>query len=151
PHLQALAVTGPFDPTGVSESVSRAKIFTCRPTTTAQNERCASEIINRLAAQAFRRPVNAEDLESLMSFYRSGEKDGGFEEGVRSALKAMLSKPEFIFRFEKKPASATAEPTYKISDLELASRLAYFLWSSLPDEQLVGVASQGKLSDPVVL
>ena len=151
PHLQALAVTGPFDPTGVSESASRARIFTCRPTAPAQNERCASDIIKRLAAQAFRRPANAEDLESLMSFYRSGAQDGGFEEGVRSALQAILSKPEFIFRFEKKPSNATADQTYKISDLELASRLAYFLWSSLPDEQLVNVASQGKLSDPVVL
>jgi hypothetical protein len=151
PHLQGLAVTGPFDPTGVSESASRARIFTCRPTAPAQNERCASDIINRLAAQAFRRPVNAEDLESLMSFYRSGAQDGGFEEGVRSALQAILSKPEFIFRFEKKPSNATADQTYKISDLELASRLAYFLWSSLPDEQLVNVASQGRLSDPVVL
>src|SRR5262245_11027623 len=121
PHLQALAMTGPFDPTGVSESASRSKIFTCRPSTPAENERCAGDSITRLATQAFRRPVNAEDLESLMSFYRRGQQDGGFEEGVRSAIQAILSKPEFIFRFEKKPASAIADQTYKISDLELAS------------------------------
>jgi hypothetical protein len=151
PHLQALAVTGPFKPTGVSDNTSRSKIFSCRPAIPSQNERCASEIIKGLAKQAFRRPVNAEDLESLMEFYKRGESDGGFDEGIRAAIQAILSKPEFVFRFEKKPASLGSEQTYKISDLELASRLAYFLWSSIPDEQLLNLAGQNKLSDPLVL
>jgi len=150
PHLQALAVTGPFDPTGVSDNTSRSKIFTCRPASAADNERCASQIISRLSAQAFRRPATPEDLESLMDFYKRGEKDG-FEEGIRAALQAILAKPEFIFRFERKPAGPSPNQQYRITDLELASRLAYFMWSSIPDEPLIHLASQGKLSDPQVL
>ncbi|MBI4475052.1 MAG: DUF1592 domain-containing protein [Acidobacteria bacterium] len=151
PHLQALAVTGPYDPTGVSESASRAKIFICRPAAAAENDACAVRIVSRLAAQAFRRPVNDEDLESLMNFYGSGETDGGFDEGIRSAIQAILAKPEFIFRFEKKPADAIPGQTYKISDLELASRLANFIWSTIPGEELLTIAGQGKLQDPAVL
>ena len=151
PHLQSLAVTGPFNPTGVSDNPSRDRVFTCRPATPDENERCASEIISRLTGQAFRRPVTDEDLESLMVFYRQGEQEGGFDEGVRLALQAILAKPEFIFRFERKQAGAEPGETYRISDLELASRLSYFLWSSIPDEELVRVATQGNLRDPVVL
>ena len=151
PHLQALAVTGPFRPTGVSDSASRLKIFTCRPANAGQNERCANQIISRLAAQAFRRPLSTEDLESLLSFYKRGEQDAGFEAGVRAAVQAILAKPEFIFRFEKKPATAATDQAYRISDVELATRLAYFLWSSIPDETLTSLAAKGKLSDPLIL
>ena len=151
PHLQALAVTGPFNPTGVSDNNTRTKVFTCRPATPAENEGCATEIISRLAARAFRRPVTDEDLESLMDFYRRGEEDGGFDRGVRWAVQTLLAKPEFIFRFEKKPAEALPGQSYRIADLELASRLAYFLWSSIPDEELVRIASEGKLQDRAIL
>jgi hypothetical protein len=151
PHLQALHVTGPFNPTGVSDSVTRRKVFTCRPVKASDEEPCATQIVSKLAAQAFRRPVNAEDLESLMSFYQYGRKEGSFDEGIRAAIQAILSKPEFIFRFEHEPANAAPGQSYRIGDLELASRLAYFLWSTVPDEQLVAVAKQGKLKDAAVL
>ena len=151
PHLQALAVTGPFNPAGVSDNAARTKVFTCRPETPAENEGCATRIISRLAGQAFRRPATDEDLESLMEFYRRGEEDGGFDEGVRAAVQVILAKPEFIFRFEKKPADAEPGRYYRISDLELASRLAYFLWSTIPDGELVEIANQGGLQDPAIL
>ncbi len=151
PHLQALAVTGPFNPDGVSDNPVRARVFTCRPETSAENVGCATRIISRLAGQAFRRPATDEDLESLMEFYRRGEEDRGFDEGVRAAVQVILAKPEFIFRFEKKPADAEPGQSYRISDLELASRLAYFLWSTIPDEELVETANQGRLSDPAML
>ena len=151
PHLQALAVTGPYNPKGVSESASRAKVFTCRPAAATQNERCATQIISKLAGQAFRRPPTAEDMEGLMVYYHQGEKAGGFEVGVRAAIQAILSKPQFIFRFEQEPANVRPGQNYRISDLELASRLAYFLWSTIPDEQLINLATLGKLKDPAVL
>ncbi len=151
PHLQALGVTGPFDPTGVSDNTIRDRVFTCRPATAAENEGCAMEIISTLAGKAFRRPVNDEDLESLMDFYGRGEEDGGFDEGVRVSVQAILAKPEFIFRFERKPSDAQPGQSYRISDLELASRLAYFLWSSIPDEELIDIANRGGLRDPGIL
>jgi hypothetical protein len=151
PHLQALAVTGPYNPTGVSDNISRSRIFICRPAAPAENDACAARILSNLSSQAFRRPVTDEDLESLMTFYQRGQKDGGFDEGIRSAVQAILAKPEFIFRFEKKPAGGAPGQTYRISDLDLASRLAAFLWSSIPDEELLNLASQGRLHDPAVL
>ncbi|MBI4473055.1 MAG: DUF1592 domain-containing protein [Acidobacteria bacterium] len=150
PHLQSLAVTGPYNPTGVSEGVSRKKIFTCRSASSSDEERCATQIISELAGKAFRKPAAPEHLESLLSYYEEGRKDGGFESGIRAAIQAILAKPEFIFRFEKERATAAGN-VYRISDLELASRLAYFLWSTVPDEELVRAATQGKLQDPVVL
>ena len=151
PHLQTLSVAGPFDPTGVSETASRSKIFTCRPARADEEEPCATEIISKLARQAFRRPVNAEDLEWAMTFYRSGREDGDFETGIRTALQAILSNPEFVFRLESVPANVRPGQDHRISDLELASRLSYFLWSSAPDDRLISVASQGELKDPAVL
>lgn len=151
PHLRALFVTGPMKASGVSETPSRKKIFACRPATAAEEEACATQIVSRLAKQAFRRPVNAEDLEGLMDEYQVGRKNGNFESGIRTALQAILAKPEFVFRVERIPTQVAPGQTYRISDLELASRLSYFLWSSAPDEQLINVATQGKLKDPVVL
>ena len=148
PHLQTVSITGPFKMSGVSDTPSRRKIFTCRPATEKDETTCATNIISRLAKQAFRRPVTAEDLEGLMSQYQEGRKDADFESGIRTALQAILANPEFVFRFERVPANAVAGKTYRISDLELASRLSYFLWSSLPDEQLLNLASAGKLKDP---
>ena len=151
PHLQTIAVTGPMNSTGVSETDSRRRIFTCRPAERSEEEECAEEIISRLAGQAFRRPPTPEDLEGLMIHYEDGYVDGGFEAGVRVALQGILSKPEFVFRFEQVPDGAAPGANYPISDLELASRLSYFLWSSIPDEELVNVASEGRLRNPATL
>ena len=151
PHLQTIAVTGPMNSTGVSETDSRRRIFTCRPAERSEEEECAEEIISRLAGQAFRRPPTPEDLEGLMIHYEDGYVDGGFEAGVRVALQGILSKPEFVFRFEQVPDGAAPGANYPISDLELASRLSYFLWSSIPDEELVNIASEGRLRDPATL
>ncbi len=151
PHLQTIAVTGPMNPTGVSETDSRRRIFTCRPAARSEEEECAEQIISRLAGQAFRRPPTPEDLEGLMIHYQDGYVDGGFEAGVRVALQGILSKPEFVFRFEQVPDGAAPGANYPISDLELASRLSYFLWSSLPDDELVKIAAEGRLRDPATM
>jgi cytochrome c551/c552 len=151
PHLRSMFITGPMSVSGVSETPSRRKIFSCRPATPRDEEPCATEIISRLARQAFRRPINTEDLEGLMGHYQTGRKEGDFETGIRTALQGILAKPEFIFRFEHVPANVRPGETYQLSDLQIASRLSYFLWSSAPDEQLLTVASQGKLKDPAVL
>ena len=151
PHLQTFSITGPFNVSGISDTPSRRRIFSCKPTRAADEERCASEIISRLAKQAFRRPVAAEDMEALMVQYQAGRKEGDFETGVRTGVQAIIADPEFVFRFERVPRNVKPGDSYRISDLELASRLSYFLWSSAPDDTLLGLASQGKLKDPVVL
>jgi hypothetical protein len=151
PHLQTMAITGPFSVSGISDTPSRKRIFSCRPATASEEEPCASAIVARLAKHAFRRPVSAEDMEGLMVLYHAGRKEGDFETGVRTALQGVLADPEFVFRFERVPRNVKPGQTYRISDLELASRLSYFLWSSAPDEQLINVATQGKLKDPAVL
>lgn len=151
PHLHELSVTGPMSVTGVSDTPSRRKIFTCRPNTSADEIPCAKKIIATLARQAFRRPVNENDLEGLLSFYQEGRNQGDFESGIRTAVQAIIASPEFVFRFEHTPANVAPGTNYRISDLELASRLSYFLWSAAPDDQLISVAGQGKLKDPAVL
>jgi len=151
PHLRSMFITGPMTVSGISETPSRRKIFTCRPTAEKDEEACATQIISRLAKQAFRRPVNAEDLEGLLGQYQAGRQDGDFETGIRTAVQAILAKPEFIFRFEHVPANVAPGETFRLTDLQLASRLSYFLWSSAPDEQLLTLATQGKLKDATVL
>jgi hypothetical protein len=151
PHLRSLYITGPLKVSGVSETPSRKKIFTCHPTAAKDEEHCAMQIAGRLARQAFRRPVTPEDLEGLMSQYQVGRQDGDFETGVRTAIQAILANPEFVFRFEHVPDKVAPGQAFRISDLELASRLSYFIWSSAPDDQLLTLATQGKLKDPVVL
>ena len=151
PHLRDLGIMGPYRATGVSETVSRRRIFTCRPATTDNEEPCAREIISRLARQAYRRPVSKESFDDLMQVYWDGREHGNFESGIRMALQYILANPEFAFRFERTPAGVRPGEDYRVSDLELASRLSYFLWSSLPDEELISVANQGKLRDPAVL
>lgn len=151
PHLRDLGIMGPYRATGVSETVSRRRIFTCKPATPDKEEACAREIISRLARQAYRRPVSKESFDDLMQVYWEGREHGNFESGVRMALQYILANPEFAFRFERTPAGVRPGDDYRVSDLELASRLSYFLWSSLPDEELITVANQGKLHDPAVL
>ena len=151
PHLKTFNITGPMNASGVSDTPSRQKIFTCRPANAGMEASCAEQIISRLARGAFRRPVVAEDMESLMDFYREGHAEGGFEIGVRMALQALLAKPEFVFRFERLPSDVAPGETYRVSDLELASRLSFFLWSSAPDDELISLANEGRLRDSAVL
>lgn len=150
PHLHEFSVTGPIQVAGLSDTPSRRRIFTCRPAG-ADEIPCAKKIVSALARQAYRRPVNANDLEDLLGFYQSGRNGGDFETGIRTALQAILASPEFVFRFERTPARVAPGTNYRITDLELASRLSYFLWSSAPDEPLLTVAAQGRLRDPIVL
>jgi hypothetical protein len=141
----ALEIRGPLQVTGLADSPSRSKIFVCKPTESSDERRCATEIVTQLAERAFRRPIDDGDLGALMAFYDSGVRDGGFEIGVRDAVSAILASPHFIYRAE------AGEGTAALSDLELASRLSFFLWSSLPDEQLLELAEQGRLADASTL
>ncbi len=151
PHLRDLVIGGPFNPTGVSETASRRAIFTCRPTTAGQEPACAREIVTRLATQAYRRPLLDSDVTALMGFYEEGAAEGGFEVGVRTALEAILASPHFTFRLETEPEGTQPGENYRVGDLELASRLSFFLWASVPDQELVALAQRGELSDPEVL
>ena len=151
PHIENMVVAGPFNATGSGDTPSRRQIFVCRPVAGIDEVPCAKKIIGSLARHAYRRPVRDSDLETLLSFYQSGRNKGNFETGIESALRMILASPEFVFRFEPDPADVAPETAYRISDLELASRLSYFLWSSIPDDQLLDLASQGRLKDPEVL
>jgi hypothetical protein len=151
PHLQSLTVAGPVAVAGMSDTPSRRKIFICTPAWPQDELPCANKIVSELARQAYRRPLTDADTESLMTYYQDGRQKGGFENGIRMAVQAILADPKFVFRFEKEHVNAQAGINYPITDLELASRLSFFLWSSLPDAQLLDVAAQGKLRDPVIL
>jgi hypothetical protein len=151
PHLREFAVSGPFAVTGISETPSRRKIFTCRPTSPSEETACATDILRKLATQAYRGPVSAQDLEGLTKFYAMGRRDGDFESGIRMALQAMLASPRFLFRLEQAPATLRAGQNYRISDLDLATRLSFFLWGSGPDEPLLKLAQRGTLRGPGVL
>ncbi len=151
PHLQTLAITGPFNPTGPGDTPSRRRIFVCHPVNPAAEEPCAKQIVSSLARRAYRQPLTAADLQLLMSFYQTSRKSGTFEAGIEMALQRILASPKFIFRIERDPENVPAGTAYRISDVELASRLSFFLWSSIPDDELLKVASEGKLKDPPVL
>ncbi|MGH7618990.1 MAG: DUF1592 domain-containing protein [Gemmatimonadaceae bacterium] len=151
PHLLEIAVLGPDKITGVSDNPTRKLIFTCHPTAAKQQRACAEEILTRLGTRAYRRPLTAHDRAALMTFYDSTASKQGFEDGVRTALEAILASPYFVFRFETAPAKVAPGSDFQISDYELASRLSFFLWGSLPDQQLLTLASQHKLSDKKVL
>jgi mono/diheme cytochrome c family protein len=151
PHLREFAIGGPFKVTGVSDTPSRRKVFTCRPTSAADEAVCAGEIIRRLATQAYRGPLSAQDTSGLMKFYEQGRLAADFESGIRRALQAILASPRFLFRLEQTPATARPGQNYRIADLDLASRLSFFLWGSVPDAELMKVAGQGTLKTPAVL
>jgi hypothetical protein len=150
-HIQTFAVTGPFNATGVSETPSRQRIFSCRPTTESEARPCAEKIVNRLGMLAYRRPLNANDTKSLMSFYDRESKNGGFEIGVRSAVEAILASPHFYFRVEEIPATAKSGGRAPVNSLDLASRLSFFLWGAPPDSALLSLARRGVLADTAVL
>ncbi|HEV3331121.1 MAG TPA: DUF1592 domain-containing protein, partial [Bryobacteraceae bacterium] len=151
PHVGKIRIDGPYNPKGASDTASRRKIFVCHPATAAEETACAKQIVSTLARRALRRPVTAQDTETLMSFYQQGRKGGSFDTGIEMALRRILVDPEFVFRKEVEPANAPAGKPYRISDLELASRLSFFLWSSIPDDELLKVASENKLHEPSVL
>ena len=150
-HLQRLTILGPFDVTGVSDTPARRAVFTCRPTSPDEELPCARDIITRLASRAYRRPAVERDVDGLLHFYQQGAADGGFEKGIRTALQAMLASPHFIFRLERRPSDVAADGVYAIDDLDLASRLSFFLWGAPPDDELMGHAQAGSLSDPATL
>jgi hypothetical protein len=165
PHIMELTITGPQKVSGISETASRKIIFSCYPQQRSRPapakdgaapvrysaDQCAEQIVRRLATRAYRRPLTQHDVEALMAFYQKGAAMGDFEEGVRTAIQAMLASPRFVFRVETAPANAVAGKDYQISDVDLASRLSFFLWGSIPDEQLLTLAAQKRLSAPRVL
>ena len=151
-YLRAVEISGPYEPTRSGDTASRRRIFACAPggDDASQAEACADEILRKLARRAYRRPVTDDDLVPLLEFYRDGARDG-FDAGIQLALKRLLVSPEFLFRVEQDPAGTAPGSVYAVSDLTLASRLSFFLWSSIPDEELLGVAERGELRDPQTL
>ena len=151
PHLRDFAVRGPFDATGVSDTPSRARIFTCWPEPVDTERACAGAIVERLAGAAYRRPPTRATLEGLMALYDAGETEGGFEPGVRMALEGILASPRFVFRFEEPPVDLRPTEGFAIADHDLASRLSFFLWAGGPDTTLLQLANERRLSEPDVL
>jgi mono/diheme cytochrome c family protein len=151
PAVAQISISGPYNSKGLGETPGRRKVFVCRPATSADELPCASKILSGLARSAYRRPVTEADIQALLNLYKVGRKEGGFEAGIGMALQRILVSPEFLFRIEHDPASVRPGAAYRISDLELASRLSFFLWSSLPDNQLLNLAAAGKLKEPAVL
>ena len=145
-HLQRVTVLGPYDITGISDTPARRTVFTCRPTMPGEELPCARDIITRLATRAYRRPALDSDVDGLLGFYEQGTASGGFEKGIRTALQAILASPHFIFRLEGRPADVTAEGIYPIDNMDLASRLSFFVWGSPPDDPLLEAARSGALS-----
>ena len=154
PSIASLIVSGPYGADGVGDTPSRQRLFSCRPGTSAgASDRltCAREILSTLARRAYRRPVSEPDLERLLPFYELGLAEGGFERGIQRVVERVLVSPEFLFRIERDPAGVAAGEVYRVSDLELASRMSFFLWSSIPDDELLDLASRGRLGDQGVL
>jgi hypothetical protein len=149
--IQRLEINGPFVAAGVSDTPSRKKIFSCRPQTPADEAPCAREILTRLTRAAFRRPVTDADLATPLAFYAAGRERGGFEDGVKNALMIVLAAPEFLYRFTAPPEDSAPGSIYGVDEYGLASRLSFFLWSSVPDEELLALAERGELADPRVL
>ena len=147
--IENLIVSGPLNVTGRGDTPSRAKIFVCRPASVGEESACAKKILLTLARRAFRRPVTEADVTPLLAFYEQGKQEADFDHGIQSALEALLVSPEFLFRIERDPK--TSASVYRLSDFELASRLSFFLWSSIPDDELLALAEQGRLSNATVL
>ena len=152
PHIDQVTIAGPYNATGPGDTPSRHTIFVCRPANSSEEVGCAKKILGTLARRAYRRPITPTDMETLLSFYQSGRNQAGnFDAGIERALRLILSSPEFVFRFERDPSTVAEGASYRIDDLELASRLSFFLWSSIPDDELLNMAIAGKLSDPATL
>ena len=140
PAIYSVSIAGPFNPAGPGDTPSRRRIFTCHPNATAKETECARQIISTLARRAYRRPLSDADVNALLAFFKQGEAEGGFEDGIEMALRAMLTSTDFLFRIEKQPRNVQPNTVYRISDLEMASRLSFFLWSSIPDDELLDLA-----------
>jgi mono/diheme cytochrome c family protein len=151
PALYSIAVIGPYDATGAGDTPSRRRIFVCHPAKASEEESCAKQILSTFARRAYRRPVTDADLQIPLKLYQDTLAAGGFEAGIERGLRALLVSPEFLFRVEQDPANIAPNTPYRLTDLELASRLSFFLWSSIPDDQLLDLAIAGKLKDPAVL
>ena len=149
--VESVTITGPYDAKGLGDTPSRRKVFVCSPTGADDEELCARKILTTLARRAYRRPVMEEDVQELLSLYHVGRSEGGFEAGIQMALEGILAGPEFLFRVEHDPANVALGAAYPVSDVELASRLSFFLWSSIPDDELLGLAERGQLKDTAVL
>jgi len=149
--VPSLVITGPHNASGAGNTPSRRQVFTCRPAAATEEDTCARTILATLARRAYRGPVSAAEVNTLMSFYRQGRQAGDFELGIQQALARILVAPRFVFRAEEEPATVAAGETYRVSDVDLASRLSFFLWSSIPDEALLQTAEQGRLRDRPVL
>src|SRR5262249_13955869 len=151
PAVEIVLIGGPYGAASAGESVSRRRVFLCRPKDAGSEDACATKILSTLAARAYRRPVTDADMQALLGFYRSGKAEGGFDAGIQRGLERMLAAPSFLFRVEREPAGAAAGTVYRLSDLDVASRLSFFLWSSIPDDELLNAATAGKLKQPTVL
>ena len=152
PSIDRVTIEGPFAATGSGDTPSRQKIFVCRPAAPADESACAGKILSTLGRLAYRRPVDKATLDTLMEFYARGRAGkGSFDSGIESALQFLLASPEFLIRFEADPSNLAPNAVYRLDDIALASRLSFFLWSSIPDDQLLTLAAQGKLKDPAVL
>ncbi len=151
--VSTVSIMGPFNASGPGDTASRRRIFVCRPASASEELPCAKQILRTLARRAFRQPIAESDvaMETLLGFYQNGRVQGTFDTGIQYALARVLVDPRFLYRFEREPANISAGSSYRLTDLELASRLSFFLWSSIPDDELLDVASQGKLSQPAVL
>jgi mono/diheme cytochrome c family protein len=151
PHIQTFTVTGPFDAKGPGDTPSRRAIFECQPTKAGAEKACATKILTRLARRAYRQPVTKAQLEPILQMYEEGRKQGTFDRGVQRGLERILASPLFAFRVERDPEGAVAGSAYRVPDVELASRLSFFVWSSIPDDELLDLAARKKLSDPATL
>ena len=151
PHLGTMTITGPFDSSGSDDTPSRRRIFSCWPANQAEEAPCARHIVSTLARRAYRRPVTEADLAPLVQFFDEGRRTGGFEVGIERALRALLVSPDFLFRVVTDPPVIAPRTPYRLSDLELASRISFFLWSSIPDDELLELAIEGRLKDPALV
>jgi mono/diheme cytochrome c family protein len=151
PALGSVAISGPYDVTGSGDTPSRKRLFVCQPSASEPEEACARKILATLATRAYRRPATEREVQVLFDFYKAGSERGGFDGGIGTALRRVLVSPQFLFRIEPDPDRVAPGSAYPVSDLELASRLSFFLWSSIPDDELLGLAQQGKLREPGVL
>jgi hypothetical protein len=149
--VDSVAIAGPYNAKGAGETPSRQRIFVCTPAAGAEEEPCARKILSTLARRAYRRPVTDQDVEPLLGLYKTGRGRGSFEAGIEVALQRILAGPEFLFRVEHDPANGAPGAVHPVSDLDLASRLSFFLWSSVPDDELLDLAERGKLKEPAAL
>ena len=151
PGVESVTIIGPFNSSGLGETISRQRIFVCQPGGPQEEQACAGRILSNLARHAYRRPATDVEIEDLLDLYRTGRKDSGFEGGIEMALQRILSGPEFLFRVERDPAGVAPNTVYRVSDFDLASRLSFFIWSSIPDDELLDLAEKGRLREREVL